>query len=274
MTTGRKVAEAVLLEHVKAQQYTSARNLDARIALHRRFTPVGQDVLDFLWTRYVFTGEPRILDIGCGTGEFWLSAAAHLPNGGQLTLADRSIGMISRTRLSLHALPIDKRLVVADLTTLPFEGTVFDVTLAHFMLYHASDKVRALHELKRVAKPQGWLGIVLTAHANMSRIVEKLVEAIPETTIVPSDAKVCNASTADPLIRSVFRSVRRDDYEYTMNVTDPSYVVAYAKSLSSLQAAKLTTDQWQRYTAAVSDEIRTRGAFDVVKSSSLFLCRP
>jgi len=50
--------------------------------------------------------------------------------------------------------------------------------------------------------------------------------------------------------------------------------VAYAQSLSTAQAANLTTGQWQQYAAAVAEDIRTTGSFRVVKSASLFMCRP
>jgi hypothetical protein len=107
----------------------------------------------------------------------------------------------------------------------------------------------------------------------MSRVVDMLVETLPELAVAPSDGHVFNASVADPLIRGVFPSVRRYDYEYTMNVTDPACVIAYAQSLSSVQVANLRTDQWQRYAAAVSEDIRTKGSFDVAKSCSLFMCQ-
>jgi ubiquinone/menaquinone biosynthesis C-methylase UbiE len=264
----------MLLEFAKARQYTSPGYLDARVALHRRFTPPGHDVSDFLWARYSFARQAHVLEVGCGTGEFWLCPTARLPEGLRVTLTDRSAGMVTRTRLSVHALPVEHYFAAADITALPFDSATFDATLAHYMLYHTPDKVRALAELKRVVKPRGWLGIALTAPANMSRIVDMLVQTVPELAVPPRDSSAFNVSVAEPLIRSVFRSVRRHDYEYTMNVTEPEYVVNYAQSLSTLQAANLTTDQWQRYADAVAEDIRTTGSFRVVKSASLFVCRP
>lgn len=94
--------------------------------------------MDFLWARYSFVRQPRVLDVGCGTGEFRLSSAACPPDGLRLTLADRSLGMVTRARLDLQAVPIEQHSAVADLTALPFDDGSFDVALAHYVLYHTS----------------------------------------------------------------------------------------------------------------------------------------
>jgi ubiquinone/menaquinone biosynthesis C-methylase UbiE len=162
----------------------------------------------------------------------------------------------------------------ADAVDLPFAAATFDVGLAHFMLYHTTDKSRALSELRRVVRGAGWVGIVLTRQFHMKQMDEKLMHTVPGLSLAPGDSAVFHADTAAPLIRSTFTSVQRHDYEYTMAVDNPDSVVSYIRSKSSIQAAGLSPDQWTLFRDGVAGEIREKGAFLVNKRCSLFICCP
>jgi demethylmenaquinone methyltransferase/2-methoxy-6-polyprenyl-1,4-benzoquinol methylase len=51
----------------------------------------------------------------------------------------------------------DAMLAQTDVHTLPFAGGEFDVALCHNSFPHFADPVRALHEIRRVLAPRGWL---------------------------------------------------------------------------------------------------------------------
>ena len=91
----------------------------------------------------------RLLDAGCGTGEFAERAARVL--GCEFFGVDQSERMAELTR----ARGIDAR--VADVRALPFGDGTFDAVAATWMLYHLPDLDEGLRELARVLRPGGRL---------------------------------------------------------------------------------------------------------------------
>lgn len=96
----------------------------------------------------LLAGRPRrLLDAGCGTGEFAARAAAVLDT--DVVGVDQSERMVELTRergLEAH---------VADVRRLPFPAAAFDAVTALWMLYHLPDLDRGLGEIARVLAPAG-----------------------------------------------------------------------------------------------------------------------
>jgi SAM-dependent methyltransferase len=104
----------------------------------------------------------RVLDAGCGTGEF--AARVERVLGADVTAVDQSDRMVDLAR----ARGLDAR--VADVQSLPFAGGEFDAASANWMLYHLEDLDRGLAELARVLRPGGRL----VAIANGERHLEEI----------------------------------------------------------------------------------------------------
>ena len=102
----------------------------------------------------LFEARPRrLLDVGCGTGEFAARAARVL--GCEAVGVDQSERMVELTRgRGLEA-------VVASVERLPFADGEFDAASANWMLYHVPDLDRGLAELARVLRPGGRLVALL-----------------------------------------------------------------------------------------------------------------
>ncbi len=109
--------------------------------------PAGRRLLDDLPL-----GEARhIVDIGTGVGTllpYLRKASPHAVIIG----VDPAAGMLSLA-------PPDFPLVVADVTNLPFVTGAFDVAVLAFMLFHVSDPVAALREVRRVLATDGVIGL-------------------------------------------------------------------------------------------------------------------
>ncbi|EQD29382.1 UbiE/COQ5 methyltransferase [mine drainage metagenome] len=125
---------------------------------------VGQDYLwrpRALWALDRFRSPGpirRILDLGCGTGEFQRFAAHHYPAavvvGGDFTAAmlrrARALGERTRQRNRLAHLR-------ANALALPFADASFDLVLNAFVVRNLSDIDRAFREMRRVLRPGGVL---------------------------------------------------------------------------------------------------------------------
>lgn len=109
-------------QFVRDTQYRTSDNLDARIELHRRFSPHGGDFWDFVWQRYDFSAVRSLLEVGCGSGSFWLHPTCRPPAETAVTLTDYSRGMLAKAEEKLTGAGIQAEFRVADVDVLPFES--------------------------------------------------------------------------------------------------------------------------------------------------------
>jgi SAM-dependent methyltransferase len=105
------------------EQYANEANLEARIALHARFS-TNPGWAEWLFEREAPGAGARILDLGCGPATLWRANHERIDPSWSLTLADSSRGMIEAARRELGE---RAQYVVADAQTLRFPADSFDV---------------------------------------------------------------------------------------------------------------------------------------------------
>ena len=93
------------------------------------------------------TGDSRVLEVGCGSGE--MAARIHALPGVSLVATDYSDDLVELTA----ARGVDAR--QADICYLPFDPACFDVVYAGWVLDQVRDIERALGEVRRVLRPGG-----------------------------------------------------------------------------------------------------------------------
>ena len=260
-------------EYLKNVQYATSENLEARIALHQRYTPLGKDYLDFVWDRYSFKSNEKVLEVGCGNGLFWTH---HPPSNFPsiyLTITDISEGMLRSAEENLADIETDIAYEMADVEQLPYTDNTYDVALAHFMLYHVPSQSNAVDEIKRVLKPEGWTGIILVAKGSMSAIFEAGQHVAPELNSLNPTSHIFTDEDAERLLDSKFNSVEKHVYRHIMKVDDGDIIVRYAQSSPSFLKYQLPDRFWGDYTDYVCGVIAETGAFEVTKRFVLFICR-
>ena len=92
----------------------------------------------------------RVLEIGCGTGEFTRRVA---PEGASLVALDLSADLLAKARARV---PSGARFLRGDAHRLPFETGAFDAIYGCSILHHL-DVEAALREARRVLRPGGRL---------------------------------------------------------------------------------------------------------------------
>jgi len=107
----------------------------------------------------VFAGAgDRVLDAGCGDGNVALAAARM---GAEVVGCDLLEPLVDRARERGHAEGLEVDWRNGDLEALPFEAGEFDAALSAFAPAFCPRPKRALHELARVTRPGGQIGVVL-----------------------------------------------------------------------------------------------------------------
>ena len=121
-------------------EYADDTRLAARQSIWARRT--GPKVFDVAFDAVLESAPRRVLEVGCGRGEFASRLQQH---GLEVVATDQSDHMVGLAA----ARGLDAR--IADVQDLPFADGEFDVAVSNFMLYHVSDVQRGLAELARVA---------------------------------------------------------------------------------------------------------------------------
>jgi ubiquinone/menaquinone biosynthesis C-methylase UbiE len=105
-------------------------------------------------------GAKRILDAGCGAGQFTEIVLEQCDPDATIACFDLSLEMLRRgERRVARGRP---QMAAADITRLPYRDAAFDCVICGWVLEHLPDPRRGLHEIARVLEPGGRLLILTT----------------------------------------------------------------------------------------------------------------
>jgi ubiquinone/menaquinone biosynthesis C-methylase UbiE len=252
-------------------QYKDSQNLDARIALHMRFSRNKQS-----WMRWVFEHmdlQPglRVLELGCGPGTLWAENRERIPAGLRLALSDYSFGMVSTARRALHEVTPAATFGEIDAGYLPFAAGTFDVVIANHMLYHVPDRRRALEEIQRVLRPGGRLCTSTVGEVHLRELDEMARRFDPELDDYSSHLIEFTLENGREQLAESFREIELRRYENALDVTDAEALVAY---FASGTRASVTAGRRDEFKAWLEAEMRSRGgSIYITIDSGLFSAR-
>lgn len=269
-------------EYLRTRQYADDRNLQARIALHRRFSTNAYGWFQWYLDQVSLPPAARILEVGCGPAALWQDVLPRLPGDWRITLSDLSLGMVRAARGNLSAHSSQFTFTVNNAQTLPFPSGHFDAVFANHMLYHVPDLAAALREIRRVLKAGGTLYAATNGERHMEAI-NIFGRAFAEAVGVRLDDGFSNRNLRFSLengakhLRPYFTRVERRDYPDALEVTEAEPLAAYLLSTTSA-VARLDSRRRPRVEAALlafaREYIAARGgSLHVAKSTGLFIAR-
>ncbi len=106
----------------------------------------------------------RVLDIGCGTGNF---LAKLYQVSCKLVGLDISAGMLAKARAKVT----DAVLVEGDASLMPFSSKSFDAAYCIQVFHHISDKTKFLQEVYRILRSNGQFVIQTCSHEQLATFV-------------------------------------------------------------------------------------------------------
>lgn len=226
--------------------YRTTDRLQARIAMHERFGNASFDLHSWIFDLLMnpdaagplVPSAAKVLEVGAGTGRMWQVVAGQVPPDWNLTLTDRSPGMLEALRQPTQELGLDASVEEADASALPYPDATFDLAFANHMLYHLPDPRLGVAELRRVLKPGGLL-VAATNGAGHMRQATDLVRplaALEGLQLMGVEPLSFTCESGGVTLEERFSSVelRRQDDE--LQVTDLEVLLAYLRSLIHLPA--------------------------------------
>jgi len=251
--------------YLREVQYRDDTNLNAHAALHKRFSvnPVGLQrwILDLL----DLPAQAGVLEVGCGPGDLWVANLDRIPPGWRVVLSDFSPGMVEAARRRLGSHRFDSE--AADAEAVPDGPGAFDAVIANHMLYHVSDRRRAIAGFAEVLKPDGVLYAVTNGLAHMHEI-GSLLAALSLEEAFDRHSRAFGLETGRDQLRSSFAEVELQHYEDRLEVTDPDAVVVYVLSMSTGRLKDL--DALRRDVGAL---IERNGCYRVSKATGMSVAR-
>jgi 2-polyprenyl-3-methyl-5-hydroxy-6-metoxy-1,4-benzoquinol methylase len=145
--------QASWLEHSRAAWDARAERWHARAEVNAMAADRGAE-LDRIWDVLRLSRDARLLDAGCGSGQW---AVAFAERGARVTGVDLSPEMIRLAREHAGTRGLDIEWRTGDVTRLADPLAVFDAIHARVLLQFVPDVPGALRELRRVLRPGGRL---------------------------------------------------------------------------------------------------------------------
>jgi SAM-dependent methyltransferase len=260
------------VEYFRDAQYATTSNLNARVALHARYSTATQEWFDWLADQCEWSISRDVLEVGCGTGLFW----RHIPQavGGHvvLTMTDLSEVMVETAVAFARTFAHDVRGLTTDVRNLPFDDASFDLVFANHMLYHLADPSTAISEIARVLRPNGTLVASTNGPGHLRELYAIDTAVFGASDVRNNNARVFGAVSGVPLLEQSFGEVEWRSHVDRLLCTEPDDIVAYLTSVppgegaSPSQLAQLRTEVRRRV-------VDGGGVLVVSKEAGAFIAR-
>lgn len=258
-------------QYLLTQQYKDASNLNARIELHKRFSTSTQNWYEWIFEHFTFADNSQILELGCGSAEFWRHNRERIPQDWSVTLSDFSAGMLEDARQNLRDSKRPFTFQVIDAQAIPFANESFDVVIANHMLYHVPNRARALSEIRRILKPDGHFYATTIGETHLQEL-DDLVERVTNTGIFGERLRhEFTLESGYDQLAPYFSQVTLDRFIDGLAVTEAEPLIAYI--LSTRTRLSLTDERIETLRTMIEQELAEHGAMHITKSSGIFIAR-
>lgn len=257
------MSEINQLETVK-KQYDNSNRLNTRISIHQKYSTNKLGFGNWIYNNYDLSSNICVLELGCGTGEMWKGKIDNLPSNSKLYLTDYSEGMVNKAKelLGKHDNVFYN---VVNIENIQYDDLCFDRVIANMMLYHVSNIPKALLEVKRVLKDEGYF---YCATYGENRIVDYIADMLNLN--IEEDKKIFTLQNGYEILKPYFKTIKRLDYNDSLDITDLDDLLDYLYSLDGISA--ITKIDRQLLKVSLQNKM-TDGVLHIPKEYGMFVCK-
>lgn len=263
-----------------SKQYHNANNLEARIALHERFSTNKTSLQRWIFEQLAMPDDARILEVGCGPASLWRDNTERIPAQWHITLGDLSEGMLAEAQDHLTAASHNFQFQKMDAQHLPFADASFDGVIANHMLYHVPNLAQAVAEIRRVLKPTGTFYAVTNGVEHMQElehlISTSLARYLPAEKIEAVTRFSFTLENGARILAEQFDAITLDTFpDNALEVTEAAPLFAYICSMSRFMhsVTHLPEAQAEALLAELLAELEAKVAlepFHIHKATGIF----
>ncbi len=256
------------MSNTLSEQYKTSVNLDARIALHERFSTNPQPWMRWVFDQFNLPTAARILELGCGPAKLWQNNIDRTPATWRIMLTDFSRGMLMQARANLGDDAYRFGFACTNAGELAFDSAAFDVVIANHMLYHVPDLDKTLAEIKRVLKPDGVL-YASTNGADHMQEMDALIQRFDAGWKSNWDIIQHFSLESGNRLRQIFGQVDLRRQPNSLRVTEPEPIAAYI--MSSMRSGDMHASR-EALVSYVQEQLQHNGgAIEITKNAGMYI---
>ena len=265
-------------EYLKKDQYSTTKNLEARIKIHQ-FTTNKHSFHEWIFNQYDLSKfdknkELKILDVGGGTGIFWKKNIENFKKYNlDIVFTDATSAMVEKEKINTTELNAKKTFEIADIDKLDKYKNQFDIVFCHNVIYHAENKDNSIKNLKDCLndKTSSFCSITTNSEKHMLNVYEigrNLDNNFPTDRIIDSFTE----EIADQMLPKHFKLEKKVEEE-ELRVTDWEVLMGFVASGVEPRGIKLVDNFWDEYKKIYDEEFKKNGYFKIIKRSPLYICK-
>ena len=244
-------------------QYKDTSNLDIRIMIHKKYSTNKMGFANWIYSNYKFDPEMKILELGCGTGDMW-KENLNVLNGAKILLTDFSEAMVNNAKNNLKEQK-DIEYNIVNIEEIPYLNNEFDRVIANMMLYHVPNIPKALSEVSRVLKCDGYFYCATYGENTILSNIAKLIEVD-----LKENDWIFTLQNGNDILKPYFKEVKRLDYVDSLEITEIDDLIDYIESLKGMhEIFKMDKSTLkERLTSKMENGILT-----IPKEYGMFVCK-
>ena len=255
--------------YLRTDQYLDAGNLNARIAIHERFSTNPQGWYPWIWDILAeLPANAKVLELGCGSGALWMTCPERIPPGWSITLSDFSSGMLDAAWRNLVTINRGLKFEQIDAQSIPYTDETFDVVIANFMLYHVPDRPKALAEIQRVIKPGGVLVAATAGENHLKEMHSWFGRHVPSAGML-TFRDLFTLENGLSQLQPFFDVIELRRYIDGLRITEIAPLMAYLRSTTTY--GDEPESAFARLEQELSNQLQAKGAIEITKDSGVFL---
>jgi ubiquinone/menaquinone biosynthesis C-methylase UbiE len=257
-------------------QYETAKNFNSRVYLNGRFRTNPE-----AWHHWIFKHLPaaenlKVLELGCGTGLFWLLNSGSIPESWQVTLSDYSPGMLDSARQNLRDTGFPFHFEIVNAEDLRYQDGHFDVIIANLMLYHVPDRTKALLGISRILKASGSFYASTFGRMDMfelNLILYRYLIWIGKAKPVRENPFSLENGYAQ--LKPYFSKIQLLNYEDHLEISEVEPIIDYYLSLNNIVDGFVLLEDGDidGFRKVLREELERDPFIRVTKDRGLFCCR-
>jgi ubiquinone/menaquinone biosynthesis C-methylase UbiE len=256
-------------------QYASSEKYEARIYLNTKFRTSAGSKFRWIFDHFFEGDNLNVLELGCGTGLFWLANRNEIPPGWNITLTDYSEGMLKTTRRTLSQIRREFRYEVMDAGNITYPDRHFDIILANNMLYHIENRAAAISHIARILKDSGRFYASTMGKNDMLELNRILYDFLgtrgKKFTFREFSFSLENG---EEQLKASFPSVTLSRFHDTLRINEAEAVINYYLSFNGMYdgitvLADEDVDPFRKHLQGIIDREQF---INVTKDSGVFIC--
>jgi ubiquinone/menaquinone biosynthesis C-methylase UbiE len=256
-------------------QYATSEKFDSRIYLNAKFKTNPKSFFKRIFEHFPKDENLKVLEMGCGTGLFWMANRNEIPESWSIMLSDYSEGMLDGTRKALSGINRNFQYRVLDAGNNDFPDKSFDIILANNMLYHVDDRPAALSHISRTLKDDGVFIAATMGKKDMMELDSLLYDFLSNLKKnFRFREKGFSIENGFDQIKAFFPNVKIERYEDVLKIDEIEPVIRYYLSFNGMYDGLeiLPQENVNAFRKYLLNVLNDRKVISVTKDKGIFIC--